>query len=201
MLRRDPIAALIALSALCALAPAAAQESPRSALAINDADIIEAAMSVTRTIELAAVSMAEVLGATGAPVAARTASASASGAAVALGSWNGAVGMSEFPAPPIIPRTVDDAWEFRVEQSQRRNTFFDVDYQLRAANGSPGMLSHTGDETSTMLVRLQPVTPPVVDSDGTHDVFQGGLVFYLDLAGARRSGRYQGTLTVTFNNY
>jgi hypothetical protein len=190
---------------LCALAPAQAQESHRVATAINDADIVEATMRVTRTIELTPVSMAEVFGlANGAiaPAARRgSAPATASGNAVSLGRWSGSAPTTGFPTAPVVQRTVEDAWQLRVDQTQRNAAYMDVAYQLHGANGREGMLSHADDETSAMLVRLESLTPVVVDSDGTYDVLQGGVVFHLDLAGTHKAGHYRGTLTVTFNNY
>ena len=202
MQRRDPLAALFAVIAMCALSPVQAQESHRAATVINDADIVEATMRVTRTIELAPVSMAEVFGLTGglaAPVAARA--SDSSGAAVSLGRWSGSAPANGFPAAPVVQRTVEDAWQLRVDQVQRNSAYFDVAYQIHAANGGTGMLSHGTDESSSMSVRLEPITPVVVDSDGTYDILQGGVVFHLDLGATHKAGRYRGTLTVTFNNY
>jgi len=203
MLRRGPIIALVCCVTLVASASVQAQQQRRPATFGNGAEVVDAELSLTRTIALTAVSMAEVLGMAGGARGGRSA-AVAAGASMSLGArsaGSSARTSPGFPKAPVVRRSVQDAWQLRVDSAQRRRQHFDVAYQLRGANGRSGRLSQPGDSGSEMDVRLEPITPIVVFTDGDYDVLQGGVMFYLDLAGIRRAGKYQGTLTVTFNNF
>ncbi len=202
MLRRGPIIALVCCVTLIASASLHAQQVRRPATFDNGAEVVDAELSLTRSIALTAVSMAEVLGMAGGSPGSRSAAAVA-GASVSLGAWSPTrtARTSGFPKAPVIRRSVQDAWQLRVDSAQRRRQHFDVAYQLRGANGRSDRLSHAGYRDSEIGVRLESITPTVVSTDGDYDVLQGGVMFYLDLAGIRRAGSYQGTLTVTFNNF
>jgi len=206
MLRRGPIIALVCCMTLIASAGIQAQQLRRPATVGNDAEVVDAQLSLTRTIALTAVSMAEVLGATVGVSAASggRAIAAVAGSSISMGAWSSArsAGSSPgVPEAPVVRRSVQDAWQLRVDAALRRQQHFDVAYQLRGVNGRPDRLSHGGDRGSEIAVRLEPIPPTVVFTDGDHDVLQGGVTFFLDLAGVRRAGQYQGILTVTFNNF
>jgi hypothetical protein len=188
---------------LLALAPAWAQEVRPLVSFGNAASIVADEFSVNRSIELPAVSMAEVLGLGGLGAALRAESVDPAGAALAtsLGAWSGTAPSIAFPDAGIVRRTVEDAWQVRIDTSTRRDAYLDVGYQIYADNGTAGMLSNVSDRTSQIAVRLEPITPVVVGVEDGYELLQGGLIFHLDLATVRRSGRYQGALTVTFNNF
>jgi len=206
MLRRCPIIALACCMAPVAFANSQVQQLRRPATVGNGAEVVDAQLSLTRTIALTAVSMAEVLGGTigASPASGGRAASAVAGTSISLGAWSSArpAGSPQgFSAARVVRRSVQDAWQLRVESALRRQQYFDVAYQLRGANGRAGHLSHAGDRGSEIGVRLEPIAPTVVITDGDYDVLQGGVTFYLELAGVRRAGRYQGTLTVTFNNF
>lgn len=205
MLHRFPIVALACCMTLVAFA-SQAQQLGRPATVGNEAEVVDAELSLTRTIALTSVSMAEVLGATlgSGPTRSGRVATAVTGASISWGARSSTrlAGASPgFPEAPAVRRSVQDAWEMRVDSTLRRRQYFDVAYQLRGADGQSGRLSYLGDRGSHIGVRLESIAPTVVSTDGDYDLLQGGITFYLDLANVRRAGQYQGTLTVTFNNF
>ena len=203
MTRRDPILVLVGCLTLLMWTTSHAQEQ-RQPVFGNNAEVVDAALRLTRTIELTAISMAEVLGMAPGASAARGSgpAATVTASASSLGAWRPggttATGVSE---AAVIRRSVPDAWQMSVESTQRRRQHLDVAYTVRGASGKLGTLSHGADRGSGIGVRLESIPPTVLVTEGDFDVLQGGVVFYLDLTGVRRAGQYQGTLTVTFNNF
>jgi len=201
MPRLNRIAILIAGGALLLVARSGeAQQSPRVSLVTSEAEIIDTELSVSRVIQLAPVTMAELLG--GGAIARTAAGAAPRGSTVALGTWSssGASVRTAASDPRLVERNVESAWQLRVERTQRRQQHMDVSYVLRSVGGSRNVLGHATDRGSQILVRLEPIAPTVVGYEEGADIVSGGVSFYLDLSRVRRPGRHQGTLTVTFNN-
>ncbi len=207
MLPRGPITALACCAVLLVSTRSQAQQQLRPATLDGDVEVVDAELSLTRTIALTAVSMAEVLGVAiggGSSSDGRAATAAVVSTSFSLGAGSSsrlASATPGFAEAPVVRRSVQDAWQLRVDAAARQRQHFNVAYQLRGANGRAGRLSHSGDRGSEIEARLEAIAPTVVFADGDYDVLQGGVTFYLDLAGVRRAGQYQGTLTVTFNNF
>ena len=195
------LAACIIATALLAPAGSEAQQMRQPvAIGSESAEVIDAALRVSRTIELPPVSMAEILGL---GLTSRFAtSAATGGTAVALGTWSpgAASAPARTPEPHLLLRNVPDVWLIRQSSDQRKNQYLDVGYAIHSLKGGSGRLSHPEDAGSQISVRLEAITPTLVGADGEYDLLQGGVTFYLDLAGIRRAGQHLGLLTVTFNN-
>lgn len=198
---------IVILVASCVLLLGARSGEAQQRLGVSpvtsDAEIIDTELSVSRVLQLAPVTMAEMLGISTAAAVTRTgAKAAPGGSNVALGTWSrGRASMRAAPSGTrLLERNVESAWQMRVERTQRREQYVDVNYLLRGIGGAANVLRHSTDPGSQIFVRLEPVAPTVVGIEEGADILRGGVRFYLDLSRVRRPGRHHGTLTVTFNN-
>lgn len=190
-------------AALAFLAPAGSEgQQVRRPASIDGAtaEVVDAELSLTRTVELPAVSMTEILG-----TIARgggSGNAAPGGLAMSLGTWSPSSAAMAGRAATAVEalRRAENLWQIRLPGEQRRTQHLDVAYQIHGLDGRRGALTHPADSFSQVRVRLEPIAPTLVGADDD-DVLQGGVTLHLDLSGIRRAGQHLGSLTVTFNNF
>lgn len=122
--------------------------------------------------------------------------------AVDEGVWNGS-GNFKFRDPNLILRSLDQLWRFRMPLAGVGDPLLaiDVTYSISGANGSAEVLSQVDDPANEIDVLLQPHPVSLVASSSKQVILEGGVSLLLDLKRVRISGDYEGTLTVTVNQF
>jgi hypothetical protein len=99
-----------------------------------------------------------------------------------------------------IVRTIPALWWMRL-RDERDLDNLDVRVDLSATDGGRGRLAHGRDEGSQIRVEVRPLEPVVTIDDTDSVVVEGGALLILDLTGVRAAGTYNGTLTVTVDQF
>lgn len=122
--------------------------------------------------------------------------------AVDEGVWTG-FGAFDFRNPNLILRSLDRLWRYRMPLAGMGDPLLaiDVSYSIEGANGSAEVLSQIDDPTNEIDVVLQPHPVTLVASTSKQVIMEGGISLLLDLKRVRISGDYEGTLTVTVNQF
>ncbi len=138
---------------------------------------------VVASVDLPAVTAAEVLG--------------GGGAAVNLGTFTpGADVTGGVLLQTQLQRTVDTVWAAWIRDLKKVQKI-SVQYDVVGARGSTGRLDADDPAAGAVAVQVTPLTPKVLWKVGRWRYVVGGAVFTVDLADARGAGRYAGNLFVT----
>ncbi len=119
-----------------------------------------------------------------------------SGLSFDLGRYDSAGGNRPQALRARVIRRVEKVWRVAVSRSTQTSDSYEVRVELIAPDGTVGALGVAGDPSAKLAARIVPLHPVRIDEGGTA-FLQGGVELELDLAAAERSGRYEGSLSVT----
>jgi hypothetical protein len=104
------------------------------------------------------------------------------------------------PLQTVVSRRVAEAWRLRVDTRTAQPSALAVRYEVVAANGHRGHISHLLHAPAEIPIDIEPLTPVVIERDDRTAVLEGGFELTLHLDDVRFSGDYGGTLIVTFSH-
>jgi hypothetical protein len=133
-----------------------------------------------------------------------SAKAVSEGTYTAAATWEGSVAEQDMSVDQVyttsvVQRNNITIWYYRYNKNTEKLPTFTVTYRILSTTGTQNRLSHATDTSSTIsaTITADPVSNP--SGTGTYRTVYGYADLTIDVADAKKSGTYTGTIEVTIN--